>query len=157
MGDLNMPNLKRCPFCGGEAQFARGFDYGEIGAIRWVCCTRCGAMTRSDLHKTEADAAKAWNTRIEPFDYIECYECQNGAPMVPLRTCRNISSYWFFECSECGASIVADSCGEFSPDVWVENGKLNYCPNCGAKVLSEEEQGHMIADAIRRLEKVVNK
>ena len=32
-----------------------------------------------------------------------------------------------------------------------------YCPNCGARVLSEEEQGHMVADAIRRLEKAVER
>ena len=56
---------------------------------------------------------------------------------VPFRrewTCRNTSD-WFFECSRCGASIWADSCGEFSPDIWVEKGELRFCPNCGAKVV----------------------
>ena len=61
--------LKPCPFCGGEARFARGFDYGEIGCIRWVYCSKCGAMTRSDFHATESDAAKAWNRRV--FDVTE--------------------------------------------------------------------------------------
>ena len=78
--------LLPCPFCGGEAQFSRGFDYGENGAIRWVSCTRCGAMTRSGLHKTEAYAALVWNTRAE-------------------RTCRNVDKTGIvgrFECSECG-------------------------------------------------------
>lgn len=55
-------------------------------------------------------------------------------PFRRERTCYNASRFWTFECSECGASIVADSCGEFSPDIWVEKGQLNYCPNCGARV-----------------------
>lgn len=50
------------------------------------------------------------------------------------------------ECSECGVLVVAH--------VALDS---NYCPNCGARVVSEEEQGHMVADAIRRLEKAVEK
>ena len=66
---MTTTELKPCPFCGGEARVARGFNYGERGSIRWVCCSKCGAMTRSDLHKTEEDAAKAWNKRV--FDVTE--------------------------------------------------------------------------------------
>lgn len=54
--------------------------------------------------------------------------------MATKRACHNVSD-WFFECSECGASIVADSYDEFSPDIWVENGQLNFCPNCGTMVV----------------------
>ena len=48
------------------------------------------------------------------------------------------------ECSECGVLVVAH--------VALDS---NYCPNCGARVMSEEEQGHTVADAIRRLERAV--
>ena len=43
---------------------------------------------------------------------------------VPERTCRNTQSDFDFMCSECGKCV--------------DNGRvlgINYCPNCGAKVI----------------------
>lgn len=46
-----------------------------------------------------------------------------GQYFVPERTCRNVDDEFpFFECSECGCNAVVVP---------------NYCPNCGAKVVSE--------------------
>ena len=54
------------------------------------------------------EAAADWNRRAE-------------------RTCRNLSSIgWKFTCSECHSSIRPG-----------ESNMPNYCPNCGAKVVSE--------------------
>ncbi len=134
--------LKPCPFCGGEAEVR----YSELSWKFVVRCTDCGAMGRQWFAGKfgEECAIDSWNNRAG----------NNRA----RHTCRNTSD-WVFECSVCGAETVADSCGEFSPDVRVivdgEECEVKFCPNCGARVVSEEEQGHMVADAIRRLEKVV--
>ena len=53
---------------------------------------------------------------------------------VPERTCRNVSERpGEFECSECGATLY----GGDETGFWIDNGDLSYCPNCGARVVSE--------------------
>lgn len=76
---------------------------------------------------------------------LESVEPQlNALGWVKERTCRDQDeNESLFVCSECGASCQ------------LLVNEAHYCPNCGARVLSEEEQGHMVADAIRRLEKAV--
>lgn len=131
-----MTDLKPCPFCGGKAQFARGFDHGEIGAIRWVSCTRCGAMTLSKLYKTEEEAAVAWNTRNEPITIMSpITTVSEGEPQtyVPLRTCRNTHTNRWFACSECGYGFI----DMYPCDETDINEQPHYCPNCGAKVVEE--------------------
>lgn len=51
------PALKPCPFCGGEADYLAG-SYND----RFISCSGCNAQT--DLYRTQAEAAKAWNKRI---------------------------------------------------------------------------------------------
>lgn len=78
-----------------------------------VACEQalCGCVTMSAFI-TEAEAIDAWNTRAE-------------------RTCRNVDEeYPYFECSECGCHAVVGYRGSGA-------GLPNYCPNCGAKVVSE--------------------
>lgn len=47
--------LKRCPFCGGEAE-VDGFP------LRYVRCKECGAETGA--FDSEEEAIKAWNKRV---------------------------------------------------------------------------------------------
>lgn len=129
-----MPELKPCPFCGGEAysitQFTGSFD--ELVAHHSVSCHGCGVVAFHE--ETEAEAIDAWNTRAY-------YEAELDAlPMteenmreygwVRERTCHaeenSDASYGdcMFVCSECGADLDNE---EFP----------NYCPQCGAKVVSE--------------------
>ena len=54
-----MPDLKPCPFCGGEAEI--GFVFGRAG----VMCNECNCTIRCDLGSTPQDAADEWNTRAE--------------------------------------------------------------------------------------------
>ena len=128
MGDINMPDLKRCPFCNGFAQPALENRLLLGGADKWyhkIRCKVCGAQT--GLWETYELAVKHWNSRVE-------------------QTCHHAVT-------ERGEACCSN-CGE--PDEWwLFYEDLNYCPNCGARVVSEEEEGHMVADAIRRLEKVL--
>lgn len=111
-----MSELKPCPFCGGEAELR---DDGEAGYPYYVQCVECGGMTDGYLHADRPfGAIDAWNARAE-------------------RTCRieNTNGEWC--CSCCGEAVGSD-------DPWCElftNGNAielwNYCPNCGAKVVSE--------------------
>ena len=48
-------NLKRCPFCGGTANLAKGLI--EF----WTYCPHCGAKT--EFYETKQEAVSAWNTR----------------------------------------------------------------------------------------------
>lgn len=104
--------LLPCPFCGGEAQVAR------TAAGYWAAyCEEpmCGSVGN---FKTEAEAIDAWNTRAE-------------------RTCRMTDRG---ECSECGAYIVRawTEVHDFNGDMKrIDLRSHNYCPNCGAKVVSE--------------------
>ena len=70
-------NLKRCPFCRGTANIAKG----QIEF--WAYCPHCGAQT--ELYETEQEAIKAWNTRpiednkvkYEQTSY-SCRDCKNA-------------------------------------------------------------------------------
>ena len=52
-------NLKRCPFCGGEAEF-NSDEFGE-----GVCCKSCGATIHNGVYGEEGRklASADWNAR----------------------------------------------------------------------------------------------
>lgn len=104
-----MEELKPCPFCGGEAYFNEGFSFLEYG---YVCCNECGAAT---AWTAKNRAIAKWNTRAE-------------------RTCTPVYQY-SGEAFPHSIHVTELSCGhEFR---WYERGYTpNYCPNCGAKVVS---------------------
>ncbi len=54
-----MNELKRCPFCGGEAVLIEAET--KVGA--WVKCTNCGIGGSAEV--TKEAAAEAWNSRAE--------------------------------------------------------------------------------------------
>lgn len=57
-----MIELKRCPFCGGEAKLLEHtFSHGD--PCFGVECTQCGAWSYQ-WNTDEARAAAAWNRRV---------------------------------------------------------------------------------------------
>lgn len=52
---MNDMNLRKCPFCGGNAKFWIGFDF-EIGVI----CENCSTKTAAQCWSKE-EAAEEWN------------------------------------------------------------------------------------------------
>ena len=85
---------------------------------------------------TEAEAIEAWNTR-------DCDECERGAipateenmrehGWVMERTCHMTDTQW-----DNGSCTWGCICSECDAHLEHERGKyLNYCPNCGAKVVN---------------------
>lgn len=106
-----MIELKPCPFCGGEAETIC-IDSGSVCGDEWrVQCHDCGS--KSGTYGYIEHAIEAWNTRDE-------------------MTCTDVSYIALidgFLCSECDCCLTAEQ---------FYFGELNYCPNCGAKVVSHE-------------------
>lgn len=62
-----MGELKKCPFCGGEAEILR---YGmSLTSDVKVFCAECHAST-GKFHKTREEAIAAWNIR-KPMERIQ--------------------------------------------------------------------------------------
>lgn len=111
----NRTTLLPCPFCGGEAELHPTYDMDTNEVDGWfVWCDNgtCECKPETGQFFTEAEAIAAWNRRAE-------------------RTCRNIRSWdnHDFECSSCGYELYPED-GTYESD-----GTMNYCPNCGAKVV----------------------
>ena len=66
-----MSELKRCPFCGGEARLQKINKHGAY----YVICKTCGCRTPKYQHRftskeeRQEDAIEAWNTR-KPMERI---------------------------------------------------------------------------------------
>ena len=102
-----MSELLKCPFCGGEAS-KRLFYKGKYR----VHCNVCDAHS-GDVCDTEAEAIAAWNSRAE-------------------RTCKQEERGWGTEGDHARVWLT---CGHDCMVPTVQD-LPNYCPNCGAKVVS---------------------
>ena len=116
--------LLPCPFCGGDVvnmgvrpHFREGKGNGWT-----VLCADCGGsigyIERPDGHfyaeyDTKPEAVAAWNARAERT-------CQ----------CTTDDNAWCFACSECGKTFPRSDLHYAH-----NHGEINYCPNCGAKVV----------------------
>ncbi len=128
-----MSELLPCPFCGGEPDEYEG-EYGN-----GIYCMQCGAMVGEPIHLgfdiaervSYEQAAEAWNTRADDYKQAAEYWQRMYEKSFTERTCMNVDEeYPYFECSKCGChAVVGYGCSG--------SGLPNYCPNCGAKVVSE--------------------
>ena len=63
-----MSEIKRCPFCGGEATLTNKLSKDEYGQRLWnVCCFGCANRTSSYWDKEIA--IETWNTR-KPLERV---------------------------------------------------------------------------------------
>ena len=113
-----MSELLPCPFCGNEGELCTYYGGGEHNeTVHTVMCNNedCPMNVLTPDYLTEAEAIAAWNTRAE-------------------RTCKVAACYspsdfdsedeWYFAFS-CGCELY-----------WDEAIPPNYCPNCGARVVT---------------------
>lgn len=85
-----------------------------------------------------ADAVQEYGRFLaEKTDYEFVTQSLNNAGWHKERTCRDTGSYDTFCCSACGAEVdTVDREGEAT--IWTHGSiasDVNYCPNCGAKVV----------------------
>lgn len=70
---------------------------------------------------------------VEPSEAF--YTIANALGFIKIQTCENVAKYKDdFACSNCDAQLET-----INPTYGYENiqdGNFNYCPNCGAKVVS---------------------
>ena len=99
--------LKPCPFCGGEARLVHCMN-----APCRVVCEECGCGTRWFACDDREHAIEEWNRRAARTCHVKLNWCDH----------EDGCSY---DCSECGESFG------------ILYGELNFCPNCGAKVVVE--------------------
>lgn len=119
--------LKPCPHCGGEAMLIPADD--ESPAEVYCSCCWCSVI-KSDT----AGAIAAWNARAAVTDEQFATAVHDERAWQAVRECRDVgTSSNFFRCSSCGCEIMR------CVDGWkpLYMGEINYCPNCGAKVVAE--------------------
>ena len=143
--------LKPCPFCGGEAE-----AYHVIDGSFACSCSSCSYASCAGFN-TEQEAIAAWNTRAERtcMDVNEAWS-DVGANVFSddalddfdkfekvYQICQEIVEPLDFTCwierteqDEFGSYDYL-SCGHIAMRQWPE--KTRYCPNCGAKVVSDAD------------------
>lgn len=60
--DVKIPELKRCPFCGGEAEMLIN-EYRDSRKEYLVACTECDGMVER-WRETEEEAVEQWNRMV---------------------------------------------------------------------------------------------
>lgn len=59
-----MEELKKCPFCGGEAEFIRSV-YSRDWKVSCAMSRTCYVIPSTDFFETKEEAVIAWNRRVE--------------------------------------------------------------------------------------------
>ena len=108
-----MSELMPCPFCGSEAEILTGKSlHGErLYGVICNCCTG-----RTDLFDTEDEAVDSWNSRVK-------------------RTCKEFGSVRVWQ--SCNVWSHELSCGHEVDTL--ESEPPNYCPECGALVIRDND------------------
>lgn len=110
---MDKPELKPCPFCGGEPEITEVIDRTprNLEPVGFgVKCDQCGIIVAkidcgvTDWFETDEEAAAAWNRRAE----------QTGEWLE--------DEYGYCRCSRCG--YEHDQPETTTP----------YCPECGARM-----------------------
>ena len=117
---MNMPDLKPCPFCGGEALLDH--DYEGMGAS-YVRCKKCGLESIRFIKSFECAsddrAVKFWNMRAD----ADCIRYMDAADVAPVRHGRWLPQVVLgqkaWDCSECKT---------------LGSPQWKWCPVCGCKM-----------------------
>ena len=64
-----MAELKKCPFCGGEATVKR--HHNRYSDWWLVSCSKCGISQTGNAHEFSFEAIEAWNNRATEAEIRE--------------------------------------------------------------------------------------
>lgn len=85
-----MIEVKKCPFCGGEAAQEAGKDlYGEFEC---VYCKECSACIKAD---TKEEAIAGWNNRKPVDDVLERLEKELNSADAEKKRCAGENPFHF--------------------------------------------------------------
>lgn len=95
--DIEMTDLKPCPFCGGEVKI-------EGGAHKSIFCIRCRTF---DFYDADTERmARKWNTRHYPPEVQQAVERMKPKKVIPEKVYwapKNRRAYFIrFLCPTCG-------------------------------------------------------
>ena len=88
--------LLRCPFCGGEAEFATSHK-------RWVQCKEC--LAESVYCDTPEQAIAAWNNRKPVEDVLERLEEEYKAASDDMKRCLRENPLQFDSAKGCAQGL----------------------------------------------------
>lgn len=140
-----MNELKPCPFCGGEMKTAVvTFDekFYEPPYESWylehidlnAAADECCPIPITDMfYETEAEAIEAWNTRADDYKQAAEYWQRMYEEAFTERMCEQEERGWGTEGDHARVWLT---CGHDCMVPTVQD-LPNYCPSCGAKVVSE--------------------
>lgn len=119
---MSEPELKPCPFCGGEAEPM--YKQELIGRSVEVGCNACDVWTCGYQSSAIEDAAKSWNTRMSewqpistgPKDGTRMFPMQKGPP-IPWETAEVIYAMYS---ARYGTSQSLERLAERSGFGWAE-------------------------------------
>ena len=114
--------LKPCPFCGGRAKLIMAM--GET----WAVCRKCNACTA--MESSRGKAVAAWNARAAVTEGQFAAAVHDGRVWKPVRKCQMELQY----CLDPGGNVFCWTCSECGNDAFGAY-HVDYCPNCGAKVV----------------------
>ena len=125
--------LKPCPFCGDEARLVvcdsegnvhdESYEADPYSGLSYAivhgsddCCGECPVSTSDPLpwlYETREEATAAWNRRAE-------------------RTCHRVEY-------KLTGNLICSECGYGIPRALDRHAFVNYCPNCGARIVEVGE------------------
>ena len=144
--------LKPCPYCGGEARLVvldsegnvhdESYETDPYSGLSYAivhgsddCCGECPVSTSDPLpwmYETREEAAAAWNRRAERTCHVATKERRFSQTQTLVTK----------SCSSCGHEFGSEEVRPILPTldetmVLEAVDVPNYCPHCGARVVSE--------------------
>lgn len=125
--------LKPCPFCGKDELDIHTQQMEVDWFAAYLLCKTCGMQMVRDSdteQKALNNLAKAWNTRAAVTDEQFAIAVHDGDVWRKEQTCEMVFNQLagMYQCSECGTYSVTAAWNK-------QQGLLNYCMGCGAKVV----------------------
>lgn len=114
-------SLLPCPFCGAEVEIYEACEYMSDVCNYYIHCDNCNGswlIGNKWTGYTESTLIDNWNRRERPH---ACWD--------------NTRIAFFLTCPLCGCSVWDNAREVFEG----ENGKLNFCPNCGADMRQKDD------------------